>query len=337
MSPAKLWLSIFGAGFAVIVGLLALTLLTPIPYGDLSRIGLISDDEFGWHHEPPQVAPEAVRGVPIAEADIVVIGDSFSMTHRWQSVLAQAGYRVTTTYWGQINDTLCDDFSEWLERAGFKGKLVVLESVERVLDVRLRATQECKVMKKPFAAQELPFLEPLAHVPGFALNWTAKLSTGWITRKNTREAEKVQGATESGNRVLARPVPDGCELFSHRLCRKALFFEEDDINGELDANHVAQMRAFDLAHPDIPILWMIVPNKTTTYVVPDHSQQFVTALRRSGLGPDLFSFARLERVRVRDFYFPNDTHLSMTGQLALGKRMLEEVRKLVPALPAKKG
>ena len=36
MTPAKLWLRIFVAGFLLISSLLVLTLATPIPYGDLS-------------------------------------------------------------------------------------------------------------------------------------------------------------------------------------------------------------------------------------------------------------------------------------------------------------
>jgi hypothetical protein len=40
-------------------------------------------------------------------------------------------------------------------------------------------------------------------------------------------------------------------------------------------------------------------------------------------------------MQVRDFYFPNDTHISMHGQLALGEIMLAQVRKLMPEPPAR--
>ena len=331
MAPAKLWLRIFFSGFAVIVALLVITLATPVPYGDLSRIGLFSDAAFGWRVPPPRVAPQDLRAAPVDEADIVVIGDSFSMTYRWQSVLVKAGYRVTTAYWGQFDERLCDDFDAWLERAGFKGKLVVIESVERLLHGRLEGTQECARMKHPFVARTEPFASPLEHVPGFALNWSGKLTSGWTTYQNTRQARERTGDGEASFLTRARAVPDGCALFSHPLCSKALFYQEDDDNGELAEGDLAQMRAFTKAHPAPPILWMVIPNKTTVYVEPGHSRAFFGALRQAGLGPDLYGFAMQQKTRIRDFYFPNDTHLSMQGQLALGEFMLEEVRKILPA------
>jgi hypothetical protein len=95
------------------------------------------------------------------------------------------------------------------------------------------------------------------------------------------------------------------------------------------------MRAFSDAHTARSIMWMVIPNKTTVYVQPDHSKDFVTAFGKSGLGPDLFSFAMGQKSKVRDFYFPNDTHISMHGQLVLGQLMLEAVRKILPEPPAK--
>ncbi|RYF75232.1 MAG: hypothetical protein EOO22_05280 [Comamonadaceae bacterium] len=306
-----------------------------MPYGDLSRLGRISDTEFGWLDAPATVPAPFLRGSPLDRADVLVIGDSFSMTHRWQSVLVKDGLRVTTIYWGQIGETLCADLGDWLERAGFRGKLVVIESVERLLAERLAATAKCVTMKRPFAARETPFLEPLDAVPGFSLNWGAKLTTGVATWLNTRRAIKTPGATWADLNVRVRPVERGCELFSHRLCGKALFFGEDDDNGELSASHVQAMQSFTTAHRGTPLLWMVVPNKTTVYLEPTHSKAFVDAFGPSGLGPDLFEFARVRRDRSKDFYFPNDTHLSMRGQLALGDLMLQEVRKIVPAATAR--
>jgi hypothetical protein len=80
---------------------------------------------------------------------------------------------------------------------------------------------------------------------------------------------------------------------------------------------------------------MIIPNKTTVYVKPEHSKDFVTAFGAAGLGPDLFGLSQVEKKKVRDYFFPNDTHLSMHGQLVVGQRMLDAVRKILPAAPSK--
>lgn len=160
MTPAKLWLRIFFAGFAVIVALLLVTLFTPVPYGDLSRIGRVSDHEFGWRKPPPPLPLESMRGVPMDQADILVIGDSFSMTLTWQSVLVKAGYRVTTIYWGQL-PFICKNFSQWVEGTGFRGKLIVIESIERLLAERLDDSEACSAMsKKPCRSRRSPSCRP---------------------------------------------------------------------------------------------------------------------------------------------------------------------------------
>jgi hypothetical protein len=329
MKEAKLWLQVFMAGFALNIAALVAMLCTPIPYGDLSRIGRFSEHEFGWLQEPPHVERQYLQASPMSEADILVIGDSFSMTFRWQSVLKRAGYRFTTIYWGDLNEMLCDDFDVWLDRAGFRGQLVLIESVERLLVRRMSNTLQCKTTRDPPQFKTEPSVENPDHVPEFELNKTAKVSTALFTYYNTHAAKK-SGPVRAGN-VWARPVPDGCAMFSHRLCGKALFLKQDDDNGELGALQVEQMRVFSEAHPTRPIVWMVIPNKTTVYVRTDHSKDFTAALAQAGLGPDLFAFAQAQKTRVQDFYFPNDTHLSMHGQLALGEFMLGIVRKMIPA------
>ena len=231
---ASLWLKTFLGGFVVVSALLVATLLTPAPYGDLTRIGRLSDTEFGWRAPPPPMPAEAQSAVPIDQADILVVGDSFSMTFYWQAPLVQAGYKVSTIYWGQIG-LLCADFSDWARRSGFKGKLVIVESVERLLEERLRDGERCTKMPKAPLVKTTPFMKPLTAVPDFGLNWSAKLTAGVITYVNTRQARRSTTDTQYGDETQVRLVPDGCRQFSHRLCDRALFFKEDVDNGPLTA------------------------------------------------------------------------------------------------------
>lgn len=328
MTPAGLWLRIFFIGFVLTAALLLVTLWTPAPYGDLSRLGQLSEHEFGWREPPPALPLKLMRGVPMDKADVLVVGDSFSMTFAWQTALARAGYRVTTIYWGHLPG-LCKDFSQWVMRAGFRGELIVVQSIERLLAERLDRSEACDAMPPGAPKIKLePFIQPLLAVPGFKLNVDAKLTTGLITYRNTRRARKSPDV-QFADRVRVRTVPDGCAYFSHRLCEKALFFPEDSTKVELSERMVKQMEAFNRAHRSIPVLWMVVPDKTTVYVEPEHSARFVAALNAARLGPDLFAAARHARRTVRDLYFPNDTHLSMHGQLWVGELMLAVVRETV--------
>lgn len=325
MNNAAIWLRTFLVGFLVVSAMLVVTLFTAVPYGDLTRIGRLSDDEFGWRQPAPAAPPaEALVSSPLKDADIVVVGDSFSMTLYWQSTLVRAGYKVATLYWGQVG-YLCGDFSQWLHNAGFRGKLVIAESVERLLDERVRKGADCKTMGKPPEIKRTPFIRPLAGVPDLGLNWTAKLTTGVITWQNMREVRAAHTDLQFGDETQVRFVPEGCKQFSHRMCDRALFFKDDLNNGPLTTQTLDLMARFTRSQT-VPILWMVIPNKTTVYLDPDYSAAFVKGLRDSGLGPDLFGYAQAARHQVVDLYFPNDTHFSMHGQYALGDIMLKAVR-----------
>lgn len=134
-------------------------------------------------------------------------------------------------------------------------------------------------------------MPPLAQVPGFELNTNAKLTAGLNTYRNTQRAI-ASPDVQFGERARVRTVPDGCAYFSHRLCDKALFFPDDTKAAELSERTLRQMEAINQAHPSLPILWMVLPDKTTTYVEPKHSASFVAALNKTKLGPDLFTAAR---------------------------------------------
>lgn len=335
-SPARVWLALFGAGFAVIAALLVVTLFTPTPYGDLSRTGMVSDAEFGWTMPQPQAPEPALANAPLDQADVLVIGDSFSMSRHWQSVLVQDGLRVITASWGQYGNALCPDFEDWIRRAGFRGRLVIVESVERMLSQRAAASARCERMS-PAAApvQPAPYHPPQRRPSGLELNWDARLMSGWTTWLNTRRALRTDGPMQASADTVVRPVPQGCDLFSHRACDKALFFDEDVSKGPLTEADLENVRKVSAA-VRMPLMWLVVPNKTTVYVDPAHSAGFGAGLERAGLGPDLFSFAQAERGRARDFYFPNDTHLSRSGELALGQHIRSAVRARLesPSTPA---
>lgn len=331
-NAATLWLKTFCVGFALISALLVWTLFTPAPYGDLTRIGRLSETQFGWTHTPPTVDAALLHSAPLDQADVLVLGDSFSMTLYWQADLVRAGYKVATTYWGEIG-YMCGDFNEWLRAQGFKGKLVIAQSIERAFDERVQRSEACAHIDegRKLKIRPDPFLGPLTQKPSGGLNWSAKLTTGLITWRNTRRTLNEPGDTQHGDETLVRVVPDGCKQFTHALCNKLPIFKEDIDHGPLTQQTFERMQRITAAQAPLQILWMVIPNKTTVYLDREHSAAFVQRLRaHPELGPNLFDFAEAARHEVKDFYFPNDTHMSMFGQRAMGALMLQEVRKHLP-------
>ncbi|WP_017759282.1 hypothetical protein [Pseudacidovorax intermedius] len=329
--PARTWLGVFMTGFAVIVALFLVTLFTQPAEGGLTRIGRVSEDAFGWRSVPPDIPMAHVRGWEPADADILVIGDSFSMYYAWQSPLVAAGYKVATTHWDR-SGPLCADFPAWLTSIGFKGRMVILESIERLLPERLEQAQGCKTMiRRPLKALPVPTQSPAQPAPGFRLNWESPLTTGLITYLNTRQIVKTDGVVDVeherfGDYIFSSPVADGCRQFSSRVCDKSLFLTADRTNRELQPRDAEFMSTVAHRAAPVKVMWMVVPNKTTVYLDTHNAAAFVARSNALGVGPDLFAMAQEQRLRIIDLYWPNDTHWSMQGQLYFGNRMVDAVR-----------
>jgi hypothetical protein len=327
---------VFALGFVLLCLMKLFTVAMQPFYGDLSRIGRLSEREFGWSQPQPKIDLERLASVPLEQADILVIGDSFSSALSWQSVLVAQGYQLATTTWPSLGvDVLCGDFDDWLARGGFRGRLVIVQMVERGMAARLRGGEQCASMAKPLSGRAVISKGHGGAAPPVSFNWTAPLDQGLRTWWNTRRALDSPGEVAYHNPAMlhgtvVRPVPEGCHLFSHRRCEKALFLFEDLGPGPLTVADVESMRAFNAAHA-MRVLWMAVPNKTSVYVLTARSERFAAAIGDSGLGPDLFTWAQAQRTQTRDLYYPNDTHLSLRGQLALGEVMLAEVHKRLSA------
>jgi hypothetical protein len=327
----RLWLRVFCTVLAGVLALLLWTLLTPPFRGDLTRLGRLSETAFGPTLAQATV-PAALRvSSTLQEADVLVIGDSFSVPLLWQSVLVERGLRVATVEWKRLGP-LCADLGEVLRAQGFAGSAVVLQSVERGLATRLDAAQACTHTR--------PLRWQTAHTPRdwdptgpFGLNTRETLLSGLLTswhthRARTAQDEELRHHTGGAGRVRIQRVPDGCLRFSHRLCERGLFFTDDRTSTPFGPAMVEQMQQLSLQHAGLSILWMVVPNKSSVYLNPGHSAAAAAAaMEAGGLGPDLFSLFTATSRQQRDLYKPNDTHLSPTGERLLGERVAEWLRR----------
>lgn len=331
---AKLWLQVFGTGFAVITALLLVTLFTRIPSGDLTRIARISDVQFGWREHPPPIDIAAIKQSPIDQADVLVIGDSFSIQFAWQSELVNAGYRVATTHWDWVAP-LCVDFEDWVKRIGFKGRLVLFENIERMQPSRLEELGACPSMAdRAYKPVPVPGVSPSQPPAGFALNTGARITSGVQTWWNTRKVASSTGTVEfivdrAQNGVFSSPVTQGCQQFSHPMCDKGLFLRYDREAPALTVEDAQRMQAFSQRIHSFAVHWMVIPNKTSVYLDADRARDFARHLKAVSMGPDLFTAAQEGRTRFRDLYMPNDTHWSMQGQLYFGRHMLDYVRHTI--------
>jgi hypothetical protein len=104
----------------IIILMIAFTGIATFPFlgysnydGDLTRMGMLPEKHFGWTAPQPKIEKTLLISSNWIDADVLVIGDSFSEKLIWQSRLVQAGYKVRTENWASIGQ-ICNDFNDWL-------------------------------------------------------------------------------------------------------------------------------------------------------------------------------------------------------------------------------
>jgi hypothetical protein len=325
-AAGRTWLRIFLAFFIVSAAMLALAICTPLPHGDLSRIGRIDDKVFTWTRAQPVVPAELQRSVAVADADVVVVGDSFSVGLVWQSRLVKAGYRVATVHWDDA-EPHCKDFPGWLQGQGFHGKWVIFQTVERAIDRRVHANSDCAGHHRP--ASTAYATPPLGALPVTAgPNWKTQFTTGVVSLVNTYRARTTERSIVFWNGARVDFVKDGCSLFSHAYCDRVLVLIDDERERRFESDMLEPMKAWSAVYSGrANVLWLVVPNKSSIYLHPEGSIDAGARLAASGLGPDLFSTLRALRTGIVDLYLPDDTHLSTTGFERLGDIALEWIQR----------
>lgn len=333
-STAPVWLGVFGAGFAAIVALLAMTIATPPFDGDLTRVGMLSESAFGRRAPQPAVDAALLRSSRLAEADVLVVGDSSAEGGVWQSELVRSGLRVKTVDWHQFG-RVCRDLDGWLAAQGFHGHTVIFQSVERELDTRVTRSAGCERTEwRLWRDTALAWPPPPTVPPAAGWNFREKVTTGVLTAWNTRRARRatqefVVDSGSSHDRTRVVPLAEGCRWFSHALCERGLFLEKDVRRPPPGDETLARMQALSAAAPGAPRrVWLVVPNKTLVYL--GDRRAFWAALPARGLGPDLHTPLVEARDRELDVYRPNDSHPSTLGMLLIGRAARDAVRTGAP-------
>lgn len=294
--------------------------------GDLTRVAKLPESLFGWTRPQPSIDPSRLLSASWQEADVLVVGDSFSETRVWQSVLAGHGLRVRTEHWTSIRG-VCEDFYPWVRAQGFKGTHVIFEVVERNIEAGLPNSVNCREqLYHPNVNADKLRAPPVATRKHADLS--GKLSVGIETRLNIMNYQTL--SDQPGFRrwnvpggVRLERLANGCELFSHPRCQDALFYGSDrvqDLSDEvLNRVQVLNSRVGDL----IPV-WVFMPDKSTVYLYPE--KQFWNEAERRFLAPNVLKTMRQALARKTvDLYPANNSHLSTTGYLLLGDAIYQSI------------
>ncbi len=296
---------------------------------ELTRMALLPEAQFGWTKAQPLLDAKWMRQATLQEADVLIIGDSFSDGRVWQSVLTQRGLKVRTESWDSMRG-VCADLIPWLRAQGFNGKYLVMESIERNLVDILSRSVACSRME--YHAN--PHTDTPRGVPPMSFdvqqgNYSGKLSTGIQTQFNVLKYERLSDAPDFKtwllpNEVKMARITNGCELFSHASCRDALFLSHDKPQ-EIDAGALENIAKLNARLSGITPIWVFVPNKSTSYLYPEKT--FWNEAERRFHAPNLLRMTQQAITnKTVDLYPANNTHFSTTGYLMMGEEIYKAMQ-----------
>lgn len=296
-------------------------------------MGLLPETLFGWTKPQPELDSKWMQQSSMQAADVLVIGDSFSLSRVWQTVLTQYGLKVRTESWESMRG-ICSDFMPWIRAQGFAGKYVLIESIERSMVERLRDSVACQHMQyHPNPNTDAPAYPPAVSFDIHHGDYAGKLSTGLQTLLNAWKYEQLSQSSDFKtwllpNDVKVARVANGCELFSHARCNNALFLSYDKPE-EVDASALENIEKLNARLNGITPIWVFVPNKSTAYLYPN--KQFWDEAASRFNAPNLLHMTQqaIEKKTV-DLYLANNTHFSTTGYLLMGEEILKAMQQAQP-------
>lgn len=328
----KKFVKIFIAGYLAMLFSLLPALYFANYSGELTRVGNLPEFYFAWASEQKLAKIENVKSVLMEDADVLVIGDSFSAGLQWQSVLVGSGLKVKTVGWPEINGAICSDFSGWLAQKGFKkGGLVLIQSAQRGVHHRLNASVDCtKTQSDNYRDKEIqggPL--PSKFVMPKLIDLNESIFSGLNTFKNIFIAKWVDqydfNPPNASHSIKMSKLKDGCQFFSNKLCEKVLFLNQDFDAPELTQTYFPMMEKINRQISGYRTTWIVVPDKSTIYL--DRPGNFWVQLEKMNLGPDLYTHLQLKKYEIKDLYGPNDSHFLSSGYLALGELVLQYLKK----------
>ena len=301
--------------------------------GDLTRMGILPEAQFGWRKPQPSIDPKLLQQSSMQDADILVIGDSFSDARVWQTVMTKRDLKLRTESWDSIRG-ICTDFMPWLRAQGFRGRFVVMQIIERNIPEGLEKSVACQRMQTHTnVSADKPRFSPVVSFDPEYKNLSGRLSVGIQTALNYRNYEQLSSAPDLKfvtlpNGAMVARVQNGCELFSHARCNDALFLAGDKAE-EVDFQALKNIEILNSRLNGITPIWVFVPNKSTAYLYPD--KKFWGEAERRFQAPNLLRMTQqaIEK-RTVDIYPANNTHLSTTGYQLMGEEIFKAMERTQP-------
>jgi len=298
--------------------------------GELTRMGMLPESMFGWTKKQPAIDPSLMLQSTWSEADVLVVGDSFSDGRVWQTILTKAGLHVRTERWDNVRG-ICEDFTPWLKNKGFNGRYIVFEAVERNVSDGAKEWGVCQHMQyhASIYTDTLRAPPPQSNNPNYA-DYSGRFSIGirtWLNALKYQHESKIPDYAGEYllNGVKMAGIKNGCELFSHEKCQDNLYLAVDRAE-DLSPSTLNNIEKLNVRLNGIIPIWVFVPNKSTVYLYPD--KQFWNNAELQLHSPNILkAFRQALDAGMVDLYPANNTHISTAGYLLLGETIYQSMPK----------
>jgi hypothetical protein len=302
--------------------------------GDLTRLGRLSERDFGWNAPQPEIDIRALNRNN--KPDVVVLGDSFSEPNVWQTVaMEKTKLSLLTFIFPRGRQTICLD--HWMVSILSQypsAKTIVIETTEKNFLHRFKIdVSKCKrqfmapfpVAAKRTSGQRPSGLKYIMPDPVYAIRAVISMTKNFAT------------PTISGGTIV---VPlNRTDLFSNRRSELLLYYEEDDHKKlwqqrEIETAIATISSLKELAATNrIDLIVNIVPDKSSVYSrflqVPRTASKLgniqQAMLARGIKTIDLLAPFNETVTSFKDLYLPNDTHLSTRGYVLMGETIAKEL------------
>lgn len=322
------------------------TYLEPLE-GDLTRTGYYSENDFGWNSPQEQINDSQIKTNQEYDRyyDVVIIGDSFSLSGLWQSYLHQlTGLSILTVAKSGGKDL--NQVERFLDKPIYKAappRLVIYESVERELVKNLdRGINNCQIAPSPtvdiIGITEAPSsAKPLIRLkgdnkldikPGYAANYLFNNMFRALFNFNKTKVDKFH---------LSRS-----DLFSNRLSDEILIYKFDLYKDKWSSGQINSIRcSLAIIQNSVQsngktfFVFMAVPDKLTAY-----SEYIVNNVPIKNDTIDMLShdeklhIHRLDKslkkaiqAGVKDVYLPSNTHWGSEGHKIAAKTMVDYLKE----------
>lgn len=303
--------------------------------GDVARVGHFAHRDFGALAPQASINRLPPPGTAVAAGEVLLLGDSFSLSNLWQSELTRTtGRGVTTWNFKRVGCT-----GDWIEKA-IAGALragvrtVVVETVERELHVRFDDPPGC-------ARDYYPRWDVPVDVAGEPSRWHGifPMDIGYLsaTALQYLQTRDIAGRYRSGEVVSVDLVRN--DLFSNRQPHRLLYYAHDERKferwSEADASALLdRMVAWrDRAKSaGVQLHFLVIPDKSSVYwpyIKPEQrlpypekgERLFALIGEKLGAEYNLLPYLREQAALQPDLYAPNDSHFSARGFRLLAARV----------------